>query len=226
MSLEGPTTSTTFLERLRAGDAEAWDELVRVYSGPLLRLFRRLEVNDHDREALCQDVLGDVAQYFKTNTFDRSKGHFRGFLYTCAKNLFRKYGRRLGKLPKTGGDEGVLDSGVRLGATGLVEPEDQIDELHHQWFLEETVNSAVRRAIELTRAHFPESYRAFEITAVTVETRPDGDVYRVDLDRSDSELVARAAAELGWTNHKVSQEKSEIKAWFVARLRELVPEDV
>ena len=88
------------------------------------------------------------------------------------------------------------------------------------------MNSAVRLALEHARARFPDTFGAFELTSVTVEPGPDGEVSRVDLsDRADSEVVARAAAELGWPNHKVSQQKSKIKLWFVERLRDLLSEE-
>lgn len=228
MSLDGPTTAATWLDRLLSGeDAEAWDELVRVYSGPLLRLFKKLGAKPHDDEALCAEVFESVARHLKTNTYDKSKGKFRGFLYRIAERAYGKYAERLVRLPKTGLEGAVLDGGGRFVRDGVSEPADHVEGLHLKWFFEEVVDAAVRRALEQAKAHFPHrTYTAFEITSVTVEPGPDGGVYRIDPGYADPSLLQQAASECGWPVDRVSKEKSRVKVWVLARLRDLVPEEV
>lgn len=228
MNLEGPDTGRTWLDRLLSGeDAGAWDELVRVYSGPLLRLFKKLGAKPHDDEALCGEVFKSVARRLKTNTYDKSKGQFRGYLYRIAERAYGKYSERLARLPTTGLEGAVLDGGGKFVRDGVAEPADHVEGLHLKWFFEEVVNSAVRRSLDEAKAHFPvRTYKAFEITSVTVEPGPDGDMYRIDTGYADPALLQQAAAECQWPVDRVSKEKSRVKVWVLARLRDLVPEEV
>ena len=53
----GESDDDTLLARLRAGDEEAFEHVVRTYSGRLLAVTRRILCNDEDARDAVQDAL-------------------------------------------------------------------------------------------------------------------------------------------------------------------------
>lgn len=80
------TTNVTFLEKICSGDEVSWEQFKQIYS-PLIRscgFYWKLS------ETECDDLVQEVMiSFFKrsgTFKYDRSKGSFRSYLCTIARN--------------------------------------------------------------------------------------------------------------------------------------------
>jgi RNA polymerase sigma-70 factor (ECF subfamily) len=86
-----PGSSTLLVNRLLVcpGDAEAWDLFVRRYSGPIYQWCRRHRLQDADAQDVTQTVFAALLR--RLQTFDRSRGRFRGWLYRVVQNCVRDW---------------------------------------------------------------------------------------------------------------------------------------
>ncbi len=71
------------VERVRAGDAEAWGELYRMYAPAMFRFCRRALPTREDAEDATTDIFMKVRQ--KLGTYDSSRP-FQAWLYKVASN--------------------------------------------------------------------------------------------------------------------------------------------
>jgi RNA polymerase sigma-70 factor, ECF subfamily len=99
----GHTTPKSLLERARANDDEAWQQLWKLYH-PLVLFWCRRGVSLEGAEDLCQEVFGNVASHLKEFRHDKPGDTFRGWLRVITRNVILLHHRRHGKdLQQTGG---------------------------------------------------------------------------------------------------------------------------
>jgi RNA polymerase sigma-70 factor (ECF subfamily) len=94
---EAPATRASLLLRLRdPKDAEAWRQFVQVYSAVVYGFARKRGLQDADAADLMQDVFRAVAATAGRLQYDRSRGSFRGWLFTVTRNKLYNFltGRR------------------------------------------------------------------------------------------------------------------------------------
>ena len=101
-------TRASLLVRIRdPRDRIAWTEFVRLYA-PLLHGYAlKNGLQDADAADLAQDVLMQVVRSAAGFEYDRSRGTFRGWLLTVARNAIRKAGVRRHKQAAGTGDSHV-----------------------------------------------------------------------------------------------------------------------
>jgi RNA polymerase sigma-70 factor (ECF subfamily) len=85
--LEAPLTRASLLVRIRDGhDQEAWRQFVELYAPVVYGFARKRGLQDADAADVMQDVLRSVASAAERLNYDPSRGSFRGWLYTVARN--------------------------------------------------------------------------------------------------------------------------------------------
>ena len=90
-------TDAELIERTSAGDGDAFAELYRRYTRPVLSLALR-RLGDHGR---AEDALQDAfaAIWRSAGSFDRVRGHGGAWLYTIARNAIIDAARRRPEAP-------------------------------------------------------------------------------------------------------------------------------
>jgi RNA polymerase sigma-70 factor (ECF subfamily) len=84
---ELPVTQPSLIFRLADGcDRQAWQQFVEIYAPLVFNLARQRGLQEADAADVTQDVLSRVADAFRRGTFDRSRGTFRGWLFTIARH--------------------------------------------------------------------------------------------------------------------------------------------
>src|SRR6266404_1726539 len=90
-----PNTRASLLVRLRdAGDAEAWRQFVQIYAPVVYGYARRRQLQDADAADLTQEVLRSVAKAARRFEYDSSRGSFRSWLFTVARNKLLDFRER------------------------------------------------------------------------------------------------------------------------------------
>src|SRR3954454_10722174 len=85
--LEAPLTRASLLVRIRDGaDHDAWQQFVAVYAPVVYGFARKRGLQDADAADVMQDVLRSVARAAAKLNYDPSRGSFRAWLYTVARN--------------------------------------------------------------------------------------------------------------------------------------------
>lgn len=186
-------TRPTLILRLRdAEDRHSWAEFVEIYTPLLYNYFMNKGLQDADAADLGQEVMQSVAGAISRFEYDRSKGTFRSWLYTIARNRMNNHFRKAGRQPKGSGRTTILQM-VENIPDGQPEPE-VLWELEHRRRLYEW-------ASEKVRPNFAEnSWEAFE---------------RIAMKQEDP---AKVAEELGMKVGSVYVAKSRI----TAKLREMI----
>ncbi|MEZ6114810.1 MAG: sigma-70 family RNA polymerase sigma factor [Pirellulaceae bacterium] len=187
-------TSLSLLARLRAGDQQGWQRLVRLY-GPLIYSWcRRAGLQQEDASDAVQDVFSSISTNLEKFRRDQPGDSFRKWLKTVTMNRARDILRRdAGRAKATGGTTAQFQiaSQPAPDATDVVDESDaeRTQELDH----------LLRQATEMVRTDFePATWQAFWQTSV--EGRETADV----------------AADLGLSANAVRIAKSRVRA----RLRE------
>src|SRR5271156_1087590 len=84
---ESPATRASLLVRLRdGGDAEAWQEFVRLYAPVIYGFARKRGLQDAGAADLMQEVLRSVSNAAPRLEYDPALGTFRGWLFTVTRN--------------------------------------------------------------------------------------------------------------------------------------------
>src|SRR5258708_26036876 len=113
--LDAPLTRASLIVRLRDGrDHEAWRQFVELYSAVIYGFARKRGLQDADAADVMQDVLRSVARAAGRLNYDPSRGSFRGWLYTIARNKifnFLEAGRH-----RLGPGTAATGARARLGA--------------------------------------------------------------------------------------------------------------
>ena len=187
-------TSPSLLARVRAGDEEGWERMVRLY-GPLVYSWcRRVGLSAEDAGDVCQEVFTTIATKLDTFHSDRPGDSLRRWLKTVTNNRARDCHRRQkGKAQARGGTAAQLELAAQAGGDDGVLLDESDDERVQE------SNHLLRAATELVRADFePNTWQAFWQTVV--EGRATADV----------------VADLGMSANAVRVAKSRVRA----RLRE------
>ena len=91
------TADESLVERLRAGDAAAGEELVRRYCDPLLRYLQRLLGSDQLAEEIHQQTWLSVLDNIDRFDPDATGGGFKAWAYRIATNKANDYWRSRGR---------------------------------------------------------------------------------------------------------------------------------
>jgi len=187
------STASSFLERVKAHDAQAWGQLAALY-GPLVYSWaRRAGLKPEDAADVVQEVFRAVVTHIMGFRRDRPGDSFRGWLWTITQNKLRDYWRREGAQPEAAGGTDAQQRLLQVPASA--------DSLSA-----ESVGSAeataFRLAVETIRPQFAErSWQAF--WRVVVEGQCPADV-AADLSMSvnavyvaRSRILSRLRQELG-----------------------------
>ena len=103
--MTAPETRPSLLLRLRdAGDQQAWAELLEIYQPLIFRLVRQRGLQDADAREVTQEVLVAVAGAIGHWEADPSRGSFRGWLATIARNLVVNFLIRQSRHPRGTGN--------------------------------------------------------------------------------------------------------------------------
>jgi RNA polymerase sigma-70 factor (ECF subfamily) len=83
-------TGSTLLTLLRnPADPQAWEAFVDRYTPIVASWCRRWNLQFADIQEVTQEVLLKLALYIHKFSYDPAKGHFRGWLMTLARNVWR-----------------------------------------------------------------------------------------------------------------------------------------
>jgi RNA polymerase sigma factor (sigma-70 family) len=156
---QSPLTRASLLVQIRDGaNHSAWQEFVQLYGPVIYGFARKRGLQDADAADLMQEVLRSVAIHVPKLNYDSSKGTFRGWLYTIARNKIYNFlnGRR--RQPRGTGDSAAQQR--------LEEEPDRNDDPDADWEREYQKRLSAR-AMELVRDEFqPNTWQAFWQTAV------------------------------------------------------------
>lgn len=141
------------VRRAKDGDMAAFDELVRVFQGPMFNLAYRMVNNREDANDLTQEIF--VKMYRSIGKF-RGDSRFSTWLYTVAANTCRS---RLRQLRRVSSHETVrLDSNWDEDTTRSIEPVDSGASP-----VEELERDELKQCVELAVAELPEEFRAIVV---------------------------------------------------------------
>jgi RNA polymerase sigma-70 factor (ECF subfamily) len=157
-----PETRESLLLRLRdADDAAAWDEFVTIYRPMVHRLGLRKGLQDCDADDLSQRVMMSVSRAIAAWEKNESRGGFRAWLRTVARNAIINMLQRGPKDDALGGSE-FLDV-----CNAVPSRTDEVDQLIE----EEHARSLLRAAAERVKEEVqPTTWRAFWRTTIEGET--------------------------------------------------------
>jgi RNA polymerase sigma-70 factor (ECF subfamily) len=85
----GPSTLLLMRLSMCPTDAEAWDQFVQRYSGPIYNWCRRHHLQDADARDVTQNVFATLLQ--RLYHFDRSIARFRTWLHQVVENCVRDW---------------------------------------------------------------------------------------------------------------------------------------
>jgi RNA polymerase sigma-70 factor (ECF subfamily) len=133
-------------------DAEAWDQFVQRYSGPIYNWCRRHQLQDADARDVTQNVFAILLQ--RLQQFDRSRGvRFRTWLHQVVENCVRDWCRVRSRRE----EKGTATSWRALaGEEARHDLETRLDEVFDLELLE-LAESAVRLRVQ------PRSWQAYEL---------------------------------------------------------------
>ncbi len=147
------------LLRLRdVGDHDAWSQFLRDYGPMLYRFVRSRGLQDADASDLVQDVLRSVGTSIGRLDYAKEKGGFRAWLFTITRNkLYTFFEKKQRSIP-AGNDSAQF---ALLNQTSDVQ-----NELEEQWEHEHKRLLAARAMETVKPAVEPNTWSAFELTAV------------------------------------------------------------
>jgi RNA polymerase sigma-70 factor (ECF subfamily) len=103
---DSPTTRLSLLVRIRdRTDEDAWAEFVDLYAPLVYALARRHGLQDADAADLTQEVLRTVVRVAPGFAYEPTRGSFRGWLLTVARNQLRKWAQARSRRPAAGDAE-------------------------------------------------------------------------------------------------------------------------
>jgi RNA polymerase sigma-70 factor (ECF subfamily) len=191
-----PETRPSLLLRLRdAGNNEAWEAFVQVYTPLIYGYCLRRDLQDADAADVAQDVMATVVSAIRTFEYDPARGSFRGWLLTVTRSRMLNHLARRGRNPAAS----VHRPGAGADPTAELEGQPTADEserweLGYRRRLFDWASDKVRQEVE------PRTWRAFWLTAI---------------EQQDGE---RTAAETGLSVGAVYVARSRV----TARLRDLI----
>ena len=100
-----PKTRNSLILRLKEpADAEAWFEFCEIYEPLILRIARSRGLQTADATDLAQDVFVRIAKSVRRWEPDPTKGSFRGWISTIARNLTIDFLRQQDRRPLSASD--------------------------------------------------------------------------------------------------------------------------
>ena len=168
ISSDSNSLSSTLLDQLRAGQPEAWERFVRLYSPVIYRWCRRSGLSADDAADVFQEVLSEVLLHLSDFRRDRPQDSFSGWLAAITRNKVRDlYRRRQGRAEAQGG------STAQRQMAEIPQPLEPSEE-----FIQPDAESAAwlsRQALDLIRAEFEtRTWEAF--WRVTIQGQPSSQV--------------------------------------------------
>jgi RNA polymerase sigma-70 factor (ECF subfamily) len=184
-------TDLSLLERARARDAAAWQQLVGLYQPLVTAWCKRDGVNGVDAEDIAQEVFAAAAKALDRFHRDRPGDTFRGWLRAITRNqvllLFR---RNAGRAHAEGGSDAWCH--LQELADPFIEGEEESVE----------IGELCLRALKMVRGEFEEhTWQAFWLT--TVEDRRPADLVQElnmtanNIRQAKSRVLRRLRKELG-----------------------------
>lgn len=184
------STSSSLLQRVKGGEADAWDRLARLYTPLVYTWCRSFQLSVEDTADIAQEVFRAVHSGLSTFRHDQVEHSFRAWLWTITRNRIHDHFRACGQTPEA---RGGSDAYRRLQE--IAEPSSTLS----ADVQENPFDELAQRAIRLMRQDFEEpTWQAFWRTAI------------------DDQPVADVARELGLSAAAVYQAKSRV----LRRLRE------
>ena len=92
MSAEDQQHTTTLIRRCLAGDASAWEEIVRIHNRRIYNICYRFTGSGDDAQDLSQEVF--IKIYRTLASYDLEKGAFTTWLTTVTRNLLVDHFRK------------------------------------------------------------------------------------------------------------------------------------
>lgn len=179
----GSSTSSSLLQRVKARDPEAWQELVKLYGPMVYRWARHTGLQDQDAADVGQEVFQTVAARIGDFRRENPEDSFRAWLWTITRNKLGDLLRRLRSSAQPAGGTTAYEHLQQYAAPSESEPSTGID----------PEADLVHRALKLLRMEFEDTtWLAFWQSAV--EGRP----------------AVEIAAALGMNPHAVRQAKYRV----------------
>lgn len=152
-SLPLSATSSSLIARVKAGEPEAWGQLVALYGPTVYRWCRQCGVAADDAADVCQEVFTRVASHVGRFRRQEPGDSFRGWLWTITHNQAQDHFRRgAGQAQAAGG------SGFRDFLAGLPAPESETSASAQP----PADHALVHRALEAVREEVePSTWQAF-----------------------------------------------------------------
>lgn len=164
-SQESPSTSPSLIRNARAGNEQAWSELVMIYGPLVLRWTNKYRIDRADEEDIAQNVFLTVSKNLQYFGQDVEQNSFRAWLWTITRHKILDHFRAKRKLPESQDPEQLADA---LGMQELSFAERTED---HQ---REDLKTIVNAAMELIRGDFSEkTWNAFYRTVALGEAPSD-----------------------------------------------------
>ncbi len=190
---ESPVTRASLLVRLRdGGDAEAWQEFVRLYAPVIYGFARKRGLQDADAADLMQEVLRSLSTAARRLEYDPARGSFRGWLFTVTRNKIFNF--------LEGRSRRVLGSGDSRVQERLEQEAGPDGDLSAEWEADYQ-RRLVAQAMDTIKTEFqPSTWEAFVLTAVQDES-PQQAAARVGLSVgavyvAKSRVIARLRQEI------------------------------
>lgn len=158
MSAEsGMRTRVSLLARLKdTQDEAAWREFVELYRPAIYRWCRQAGLQDADAGDVTQQVLVQLCKAMVNFEYDRSRGMFRGWLFTVTRHAWQAW-RKVQARHAGSGDTEVLQRLHNVAAR-----EDLLARVGAAYDLEVLAEARQRVCTEFT----PKSWEAFELMKV------------------------------------------------------------
>lgn len=155
---DSPLTRASLLVQLRDGGNEtAWREFTDLYGPVIYGFARKRGLQDADAADLMQDVLRSVSSAIGRLDYDRSRGTFRGWLFTITRNKVYNF-----LSARRGRPQGSGDSTTNRLLAAHPEANDGSDE----WDLEYQRRLASLAMDRIQGEFQPHTWRAFQLAAV------------------------------------------------------------
>jgi RNA polymerase sigma factor (sigma-70 family) len=94
MPVELHTQPSLLLRIRQPADGDAWRQFVELYAPLVYGFLRKQGLQDADAADVAQDVLRTVAQQIGQLDYDRSRGSFRGWLFSIVNSRLMDFRRR------------------------------------------------------------------------------------------------------------------------------------
>jgi RNA polymerase sigma factor (sigma-70 family) len=94
MPVELHTQPSLLLRIRQPADGDAWRQFVELYAPLVYGFLRKQGLQDADAADVAQDVLRTVAQRISDLDYDRSRGSFRGWLFSIVNSRLMDFRRR------------------------------------------------------------------------------------------------------------------------------------